>query len=86
MYIIYALLYSQFVERIQEGKEAQMRYGRRAFGSHRVMTPAVRARNVAMSIHERGLDVNDAATWDRYGLTGNVAQQEMVRLALAGRK
>jgi hypothetical protein len=49
------------------------------------MTPAAKARNVAASIREHGYDVNDAATWQRYGLGANVAQQTLVRQALAGK-
>jgi hypothetical protein len=49
------------------------------------MTPAVKARNVAASIRAHGYDVNDAATWQRYGLGANVAQQALVRRALAGK-
>jgi hypothetical protein len=62
-----------------------MQYGRKAYGAHRTMTPEYKARNVAMSIHEHGLDVNDAATWLRYGLGNNAAQQALVRQALAGK-
>jgi hypothetical protein len=62
-----------------------MQYGRKAYGAHRTMPPAVKARNVAQSIREHGYDVNDAATWMRYGLEANVAQQALVRQALAGK-
>ena len=63
----------------------QTPFGRRAYGAHRAMTPAVKAHNVAASIRAHGLDVNDAATWQRYGLGANVAQQALVRQALAGK-
>jgi hypothetical protein len=49
------------------------------------MPTAVKARNVAASIREHGYDVNDAATWQKYGLGANVAQQALVRQALAGK-
>jgi len=60
-------------------------FGRRAYGSHRTMTPAAKARNVAASIRAHGYDVNDPATFARYGLAANVAQQAWVRQALAGK-
>ena len=62
-----------------------MHYGRKAYGSHRQMSPTTKAKNVAMSIHEHGLDVHDAATWVRYGLEANVAGQQLVLKALAGK-
>ena len=34
-----------------------MKFGRRAYGSHRVMTPTQKARNVAASILMHGLDM-----------------------------
>jgi hypothetical protein len=46
------------------------------------MSPATKAANVAMSIRDHGYDVNDVSTWIRYGLSDNVAQQQLVRLAL----
>jgi hypothetical protein len=49
------------------------------------MSPTTKAKNVAMSIHEHGLDVHDAATWVRYGLEANVAGQQLVLKALAGK-
>ena len=62
-----------------------MHYGRRAFGPQRTMTPVVKARNVAQSIREHGYDIDDAGTWERYGLGNNVTQQALVRQALAGK-
>jgi hypothetical protein len=49
------------------------------------MTPVVKARNVAQSIREHGYDIDDAGTWERYGLGNNVTQQALVRQALAGK-
>jgi hypothetical protein len=63
-----------------------MAYGRKAYGSHRAMTPAYKAGNVAASIREHGYDVNDDATWIKYGLADNAAQQALVRQALVGTK
>jgi len=60
-------------------------FGRKAYGAHRTMRPAVKARNVAASILDHGYDVNDPATWERYGLSANAAQQALVRLALASK-
>jgi hypothetical protein len=60
-----------------------MQYGRRAFGHQRTMAPAAKARNVAASIRAHGLDVDAPATWGRYGLSTNTAQQALVRQALA---
>ena len=58
---------------------------RRAYGSHRVMTQEQKARNVAESIREHRLDVNDPTTWTRYGLADNHEQRARVLgyLALA---
>src|SRR5262245_13646941 len=67
------------------GEAIVMQYGRKAYGSHRTMSPEVKARNVAESIVAHGYDVNDAATWQRYGIGANVAQQALVRQALAQR-
>jgi hypothetical protein len=50
------------------------------------MSPAVKARNVAASIRAHGYDMHDDATWIKYGLETNVAQQALVRQALAGMK
>jgi len=55
-----------------------MQYGRRAYGSHRQMSPAAKARNVAASIVAHGLDVHDTSVWVRYGLETNAAQQQLV--------
>jgi len=62
-----------------------MQYGRRAYGSHRAMSAAVKARNVVASIRDHGYDVDDPATFARYGLETNVAQQALVRQALTGK-
>ena len=62
-----------------------MQYGRKAYGSHRTMTPAYKARNVAQSIRDHGYDPKDAGTWDKYGLGANMAQQMLVLQALAGK-
>jgi hypothetical protein len=62
-----------------------MQYDRKAYGAHRTMTPAVKARNVAASIRAHGYDVNDAAMWERYGIGANAAQQALVRRALTQR-
>ena len=63
-----------------------MGYGRKAYGSHRHMTPAVKARNVAASIVAHGYNVDDAGLWEKYGIGKNEAQQQLVRAALAGTK
>ncbi len=55
---------------------------RRAYGAHRPTTPQQRAQYVAESITAHGLCVEDVATWQRYGLDGNVAQQALVLAAL----
>jgi hypothetical protein len=49
------------------------------------MTPAAKARNVAASIRAHGYSIEDAGTWQKYGLEANVAQQLLVLLALAGK-
>ena len=63
-----------------------MTYGRRSYGSHRTMTPAYKAANVAASIKVHGYNVNEVSVWQKYGLEGNPAQQELVREALSGTK
>ena len=55
---------------------------RKAYGAHRPMSPAVKAPNVAASIRTHGLDITDVATWQRYGLATNPAQQALVLAAL----
>jgi len=60
-------------------------YGRRAYGAHRTMTAAQKARNVAASIVAHNLNVEDVTTWQRYGLQDNAAQQALVRQILAGK-
>jgi hypothetical protein len=50
------------------------------------MSPRVKARNVAASIREHGFDVAAPATWGKYGLADNAAQQALVMQALAGMK
>jgi hypothetical protein len=50
------------------------------------MSPAVKARNVAASIKAHGYDLDDGTVWQKYGLADNVAQQLLVRQALAGTK
>jgi hypothetical protein len=59
-----------------------MQYGRRAYGAHRVMSPAAKARNVAASIQAHGYDVEAVGTWQKYGLAENAQQQALVRRAL----
>lgn len=54
---------------------------RKAFGPQRPMSPTVKARNVAESIRAHGLMLTPA-TWARYGLEHNQAQQGLVRDAL----
>ena len=56
---------------------------RKAYGAHRPMSPAVKARNVAASIRAHGYDVADLTTWQRYGLQTNPAQQALVLAVLA---
>jgi hypothetical protein len=46
------------------------------------MPPAVKARNVAVSIRAHGYDIADITTWQRYGLQANPAQQALVLAAL----
>jgi len=60
-------------------------HGRRAYGAHRQMSPEQKAKNVAASIIEHGLDVENVATWQRYGLENNAAQQALVRRILVGK-
>ena len=55
---------------------------RRAYGSHRAMSPAVKAANVARSIAQRRTE-GRAWTWADYGLQANPAQQALVLAALA---
>ena len=55
---------------------------RRAFGPQRPTTPQQRAQYVAESITAHGLCIDDVATWQRYGLDGNAAQQQLVLAAL----
>jgi hypothetical protein len=55
---------------------------RRAYGAHRQTTPQQRAQYGAESITTHGLSLDDGATWQRYGLDGNLAQQQRVRAAL----
>ena len=55
---------------------------RRAYGAHRPTTPAQRAQYVAESITTHSLSLDERATWQRYGLDGNLAQQQRVRAAL----
>lgn len=50
---------------------------RLAFGPQRPMSPMVRARNVAESVLAHGLPLTPA-TWARYGLSDNPAQQHLV--------
>lgn len=50
---------------------------RRAYGPHRVMSDAIKARNVAESILEHQLPLTEA-TWQRYGLEGKPEQQRLV--------
>ncbi len=56
---------------------------RRAYEAHRQTTPQQRAQYVAESITAHGLCLDDVATWQRYGLDGHVAQQQLV-LAILG--
>ena len=55
---------------------------RKAFGPQRTMSPAVRARNVAESMHKHGLDIDDPATWRRYGIVEESEQGQLVIQAL----
>ena len=55
---------------------------RKAFGPQRTMSPAVRARNVAESIQKHGLDIDDPATWGRYGVVEESDQGRLVLQAL----
>ena len=57
-------------------------FGRRAYGAHRTMSPAQKARNVAASIHQRDVE-SRPWTWSDYGLSPDSAQAELVRTALA---
>ena len=54
---------------------------RRAYGAHRPMTPAVKARNVARGIAQRRTE-GRAWTWADYGLQANPAQRALVLAAL----
>lgn len=56
---------------------------RRAYGPHRAMSPATKAAQVARSILVHGYDMNDPATWIRYGLEAYPGQQQRVREAIA---
>ena len=55
---------------------------RKAFGPQRTMSPAVRARNVAESVQKHGLDIDDPATWSRYGIVEESDQGHLVIQAL----
>ena len=54
---------------------------RKAYGAHRPMSPAVKARNVAASIRTRERE-GRAWSWSTYGLESNPAQQALVLAAL----
>lgn len=54
---------------------------RKAFGPQRLMSPTVKAVNVARSIRAHELTLN-TATWTRYGLETDIMQQGLVRKAL----
>jgi len=54
---------------------------RKAYGSHRRMSPAVKARNVARSIAQRRIE-GRAWTFEEYGYANNAAMQALVLAAL----
>lgn len=54
---------------------------RLAYGAHRDMSPAVKARNVAESIYAHTLDPDAPATLACYGLVADSPQHELVRKA-----
>lgn len=51
--------------------------GRKAYGAHRAMSPAVKARNVAQSIRTREQEGRPWSFAD-YGLEGNASQIRLV--------
>jgi hypothetical protein len=57
-------------------------FGRKAYGAHRAMTAAQKARNVAASIRQREQDGRSWG-WNDYGIATNLAQQTLVLAALA---
>jgi hypothetical protein len=61
---------------------AQPRSHRKAYGSHRVMSPHVKARNIAQSIALR-LDEGRTWTWADYGIAEQPALITLVEAALA---
>jgi hypothetical protein len=60
----------------------QYKSHRRAFGSHRVMSPAVKARNIAESIALR-LDEGRAWSYADYGIAEKPEMITLVEAALA---
>ena len=60
---------------------AMSRYGRKAFGHQRIMSPSIKARNVAESIYAHTLDPDAPETLARYGLVADSEQHELVRKA-----
>ena len=57
-------------------------FGRKAYGSHRAMTPAQKARNVAASIRQR---IHEGRSWtlSDYGLVDGSEQATLVLALLA---
>ena len=61
---------------------ASVPHHRKAYGSHRPLSPAVKAANVARSIRAREQEAK-TWSWAEYGLQANPAQQARVLAALA---
>ena len=55
---------------------------RKAYGAQRRTTPVFKARNVAESMQKHGVDIDDPATWSRYGIAEDSEQGRLVIKAL----